>query len=465
MPAITESLSSDRESRKLDDIAEVSEELTGGMERGFALSSMADLRREYLAQTEEDTSVFMRALSYSTKKVLESSDLVDRGLSYEPEFMDIARFTLETGFAKRLEFTISDLQYILKRATELVPGHKTFYRVDPYGWLDGESNSEPSVNRYTNAIGHSRIELKTTKDRLRVKSYGLAENRTPNPPSADMRSALPLHHQAVGVERPVKIITVKRMVSVGMAQRRIELRTLRKAHCELHRNAECDTITPLNRSRLSPIFLLKGQKKVKARQRFELRSLHYFSFPPATRTECVTTTPPDHVCEQYKGPVRGARKKEWKRGMARRRIELRTSCKEVLVQEPWQDALQLRHRVANTKWPERMERGLRVIKKVGNTGKGLDRGSNSGLSDTECVSTTLSSRRRRKPDRRQVRTGHGVSETRANKSGLRNRCLTKDGAGKGSRSSRMSHKRTLGRRSVRANRYGTQRNNSGTVLG
>ncbi|KAJ7460164.1 hypothetical protein FB451DRAFT_1181836 [Mycena latifolia] len=127
-------------------------------------------------------------------------------------------------------------------------------------------------------------------------------------------------------------------------------------------------------------------------------------------------------------PVRGARKRNGKEGWLDGGLNSGLPAKEVLVQEPWQDALQLRHRVANTKQPERMERGLRVIKKVGNTGKGLDGGSNSGLSDTECVSTTLSSRRRRKPDRRRVRTGHRVSETRADKSGLRNRCLTKDGA-------------------------------------
>ncbi|KAJ7468812.1 hypothetical protein FB451DRAFT_1177557 [Mycena latifolia] len=134
------------------------------------------------------------------------------------------------------------------------------------------------------------------------------------------------------------------------------------------------------------------------------------------------------LCEQ--SPVRGAQKKKrnGKEGWLDGGLNSGLPAKEVLVQEPWQDALQLRHRVATTKRPERMERGLRVIKKVGNTGKGLDGGSNSGLSDTECVSTTLSSRRRRKPDRRRVRTGHGVSETRANKSGLRNRCLTKDGA-------------------------------------
>ncbi|KAJ7447984.1 hypothetical protein FB451DRAFT_1187980 [Mycena latifolia] len=142
-----------------------------------------------------------------------------------------------------------------------------------------------------------------------------------------------------------------------MAQRRIELRTLCKAYCELHRNAECDTITPLNRSKPSPIFLLDGQKE-RARRRIELRSLHYFSFPPATRTE--------------------------------------------------------------------MRYSYAIESRTPNGLKGWNEDSGQ------------------KPDRRRVRTGHGVSETRANKSGLRNRCLTEDGAGKGSRSSRMSHKQTPG---------------------
>ncbi|KAJ7430745.1 hypothetical protein FB451DRAFT_1198706 [Mycena latifolia] len=109
-----------------------------------------------------------------------------------------------------------------------------------------------------------------------------------------------------------------------MAQRRIELRTFREAYRELHRNAD---------------------------------------FPPATRTECVTTTPLDHVCERCEGPVRGARKRNGKEGWLNGGLNSGLPAKDVLVQEPWQDALQLRHRVANTKRPERMEQGLRVIKK------------------------------------------------------------------------------------------------------
>ncbi|KAJ6556811.1 hypothetical protein DFH09DRAFT_1084517 [Mycena vulgaris] len=125
---------SEEEAIRLEDIEEETE-VTEGMSRGFAMSAMADLQREYLQHTEDDTSTFNRVISFGAKKTLEVQNIFDRGLHNEEDLKDIPRFTLETGFSKRLEYTIREMQYLLKRASILVPGRQTTFQVDPYGSL------------------------------------------------------------------------------------------------------------------------------------------------------------------------------------------------------------------------------------------------------------------------------------------------------------------------------------------
>ncbi|KAJ7484567.1 hypothetical protein FB451DRAFT_1169609 [Mycena latifolia] len=144
-----------------------------------------------------------------------------------------------------------------------------------------------------------------------------------------------------------------------MAQRRIELQTLRKAYRELHRNAECDTITSLNRSKTSPIFLLDGQKERNGPSEIQTPVPPLFQFP----TSYANKVPYRYATGPC--PVRGAQKRNGKEGWLDGGLNSGLPAKDALVQEPWQDALQLHHRVVNTKRPERMERELRVIKKGG----------------------------------------------------------------------------------------------------
>jgi hypothetical protein len=51
-----------------------------GMEKGFSLSPMGDLLREYHAQAE-DLSLFIRAMRIASRKALDRTEIMDRGIS------------------------------------------------------------------------------------------------------------------------------------------------------------------------------------------------------------------------------------------------------------------------------------------------------------------------------------------------------------------------------------------------
>ncbi|KAJ7858137.1 hypothetical protein B0H14DRAFT_2577918 [Mycena olivaceomarginata] len=105
-----------------------------GMEKGFALSPMGDLVREYNVQ-DKDLSIFIRSTRIAGKKVLERSEVMDRGVSLvlSPQSQD--RFSLETGFWMRTERTIRELQALLNKAAGLVRGRLSTYEIDPHGIL------------------------------------------------------------------------------------------------------------------------------------------------------------------------------------------------------------------------------------------------------------------------------------------------------------------------------------------
>ncbi|KAJ7848767.1 hypothetical protein B0H13DRAFT_1906566 [Mycena leptocephala] len=86
-------------------------EIQEGMERGFALSPMADLVRAYNSHTDEEFSLFRRVNSLASKKALDISEVVDRGVSIFAQ--PIARFGLKTGFLLRTDHTIKEMQSLL----------------------------------------------------------------------------------------------------------------------------------------------------------------------------------------------------------------------------------------------------------------------------------------------------------------------------------------------------------------
>jgi hypothetical protein len=100
-----------------------------GMERGYSMSEMSDLQREYLRPTEQDLSIFRRVTAIKGKKYLEPRDILDRGVSTKPSDY-IPRFCLDTGLFLELERTIHEMQDILRQASELVPGRDTYF-IDP----------------------------------------------------------------------------------------------------------------------------------------------------------------------------------------------------------------------------------------------------------------------------------------------------------------------------------------------
>ncbi|KAJ7368876.1 hypothetical protein DFH08DRAFT_796706 [Mycena albidolilacea] len=80
-----------------------------GMERGYALLPMAELERDYASHSESEASLFERATSIASKRTLDPTDILDRGD----------------------QKTVKDVNFLLSRASALVPGRSTFFIVDP----------------------------------------------------------------------------------------------------------------------------------------------------------------------------------------------------------------------------------------------------------------------------------------------------------------------------------------------
>ncbi|KAF8208321.1 hypothetical protein K438DRAFT_1930688 [Mycena galopus ATCC 62051] len=105
-----------------------------GMERGYALSPMADIHREYLSETEEEESVFTRMLILTGKKTLGPSNIVDRGISTsKPQ----PRFSISPLFVIRITAAIGDMQEIIRRAASLLPGRSSWFIIDPHNATKG----------------------------------------------------------------------------------------------------------------------------------------------------------------------------------------------------------------------------------------------------------------------------------------------------------------------------------------
>ncbi|KAJ7084202.1 hypothetical protein C8R44DRAFT_894173 [Mycena epipterygia] len=100
-----------------------------GMERGYALSPMAEIHLEYLREEEDETSLFSRMTWLASKKSLEPKELIDRAINSRP------RFGMEPAFGLRLEKTLWAMQLLLKRAAALIPARATWFVIDPHDAL------------------------------------------------------------------------------------------------------------------------------------------------------------------------------------------------------------------------------------------------------------------------------------------------------------------------------------------
>ncbi|KAJ6571915.1 hypothetical protein B0H19DRAFT_1064932 [Mycena capillaripes] len=92
-----------------------------GIKHVYVLSLMADLRRAYLEEPSDDSSLLARAMVIANKKVLEVAP--------------VEHFTLETGFRLGTERMIRNMQELLKKAANLVEGTETYFSVDPHKTL------------------------------------------------------------------------------------------------------------------------------------------------------------------------------------------------------------------------------------------------------------------------------------------------------------------------------------------
>ncbi|KAJ7689537.1 hypothetical protein B0H16DRAFT_1487201 [Mycena metata] len=95
---------------------------------------MAELRREYDHEPPDESSLQSRVTHIISKKVLLASDVMDRGV-YILKDTPMGRFSLETGFAFRVERTIYDMQAFLDRAATLRPEKSSSFLVDPHSTL------------------------------------------------------------------------------------------------------------------------------------------------------------------------------------------------------------------------------------------------------------------------------------------------------------------------------------------
>ncbi|KAJ7140425.1 hypothetical protein C8R46DRAFT_1046929 [Mycena filopes] len=103
-----------------------------GMRRGYAMSEMADLQREYLKEGLEESSLFLRVNSVISKKALDARDILDRGnANVDPR----PRFCVKPDLLTRVDLTIGDMQSVLKRAASLVPGKLRHFVIDPHNTL------------------------------------------------------------------------------------------------------------------------------------------------------------------------------------------------------------------------------------------------------------------------------------------------------------------------------------------
>ncbi|KAJ6525790.1 hypothetical protein DFH09DRAFT_1095504 [Mycena vulgaris] len=105
-----------------------------GMLGGYERSPMAELKKQFDAETEEDRSLSDRVGLMVKKRDLDPRDLRDRGISYSDTF---PRFQLDTGVGMRLAMLVTDFQRVIQRAALLIPTRRPnqYFVIDPHAAL------------------------------------------------------------------------------------------------------------------------------------------------------------------------------------------------------------------------------------------------------------------------------------------------------------------------------------------
>ncbi|KAJ7718494.1 hypothetical protein DFH07DRAFT_784929 [Mycena maculata] len=137
-----------------------------GMENGYAMSPMGQLRIQYNQDSEEDSALRKRITILVSKFELSSKDISDRGVSTSGAF---SRFTLETGFSLRLRGLVSEFQTLLIAAADLIPERKESGRhfiIDPRNTLMGILGGAESLDEMTLAWKALRSRLELAQDYL-----------------------------------------------------------------------------------------------------------------------------------------------------------------------------------------------------------------------------------------------------------------------------------------------------------
>ncbi|KAF8213357.1 hypothetical protein K438DRAFT_1750659 [Mycena galopus ATCC 62051] len=134
-----------------------------GMERGFALSPMADLVRAYNSSSDSELSLFQRVMMLASKASFDISDILDQGVIAESSSTkyELACFSLETGFLLRTERTLKEMQDTLSQAASLVVGQNSCFHIDPYRILI-------TVLYIANSLGELQASWSTLAEHLNL---------------------------------------------------------------------------------------------------------------------------------------------------------------------------------------------------------------------------------------------------------------------------------------------------------
>jgi hypothetical protein len=98
-----------------------------GMERGYALSPMAQLWLEYGRSTERSTSTSTRVVGFATKQSLKADEVIDQGVAFEMS----GRYRLNDRLARTVAQTVEELQTFIMRMAALIPERQHYFLVDP----------------------------------------------------------------------------------------------------------------------------------------------------------------------------------------------------------------------------------------------------------------------------------------------------------------------------------------------
>ncbi|KAJ7739788.1 hypothetical protein DFH07DRAFT_752054, partial [Mycena maculata] len=137
-----------------------------GMENGYAMSPMGQLRIQYNQDMEEDSALRNRINLIISKFDLAPKDIFDRGNSSSAA---IPRFALETGFSIHLKGLVSEFQGFLATTANLIPERKELgrhFKLDPQDMLMEILRGAESLDEMTLAWKALRTRFSLAQDYL-----------------------------------------------------------------------------------------------------------------------------------------------------------------------------------------------------------------------------------------------------------------------------------------------------------